>query len=104
MLKQTQDNFEKQKKLLNSHIALAAQTKGSTKKTRSSKDGPGVSGPIPLGRKSTKGGGSDSNSNSRASTPVGDRVPPSRQVPYYFTKYRLNNIHRGIVFYSCLLL
>jgi len=79
MLKQTQDNFEKQKKLLNSHIALAAQTKGSTKKTRSSKDGPGVSGPIPLGRKSTKGGGSDSNSNSRASTPVGDRVPPSRQ-------------------------
>eukprot|EP00088_Acartia_fossae_P026651 TRINITY_DN2748_c0_g1_i11.p1 TRINITY_DN2748_c0_g1~~TRINITY_DN2748_c0_g1_i11.p1 ORF type:complete len:347 (-),score=71.85 TRINITY_DN2748_c0_g1_i11:341-1381(-) len=66
MLKQTAENFEKRRKLLNSHMA---QAKGN-KKTRKE-------GNTAAGRKNTKG--SDSNSNSRASTPVGDRVAPSRQ-------------------------
>jgi mortality factor 4-like protein 1 len=70
ILKQSAENVEKQKKLLNSH--MIAQAKGGKKTTR--KDGVVAAG----GRKSTKGG-SDSNSNSRASTPVGDRVAPSRQ-------------------------
>jgi len=56
MLKQNQDNLEKQRKLLSSHMAQTKGSKKSRKDTRS---------------KSTKGG-SDSNSNSRASTPVGD--------------------------------
>ena len=58
MLKQNQENLERQRKLLNSHMAQTKGSKKSRKDTRS---------------KSTKGG-SDSNSNSRASTPVGDVV------------------------------
>lgn len=72
MLKQTPENIEKQKKLFNSHVASHA--KGNKKR------GKDTVLPLPPsggGRNKTKGG-SDSNSNSRASTPVGDRVPPSR--------------------------
>ena len=58
MLKQIGENFEKQKKLLATHMA---QTKANRKAKKESKKG-------------TKGG-SDSGSNSRASTPVGDRPP-----------------------------
>jgi len=60
MLKQNGDNFEKQKRLLASHMALSKANKKLKKEIR----------------KGSKGG-SDSNSNSRASTPVGDRPAPT---------------------------
>jgi len=63
MLKQNLENMEKQKRLLASHVA---QSKANRKIKKDQKD---------LNRKGSKGG-SDSNSNSRASTPVGERVAP----------------------------
>jgi len=58
IMKQVAENFEKQKKLLATHVA---QTKAKKQKQKAEK----------AGKKSK--GGSDSGSNSRASTPVSDR-------------------------------
>jgi len=58
MLKQVGENFEKQKRLLATHLAETRANKKIKKETK----------------KGSKGG-SDSGSNSRASTPVGDRPP-----------------------------
>jgi len=58
IMKQVAENFEKQKKLLATHMA---QTKAKKQKQKAEK----------AGKKSK--GGSDSGSNSRASTPVSDR-------------------------------
>ena len=65
-MKQVAENFEKQKKLLATHVA---QTKAKKQKQKAEK----------AGKKSK--GGSDSGSNSRASTPVSDRptLRPSKR-------------------------
>lgn len=67
MLKQIPESYEKQKKLLASHVA---QTKANKKAKKDASK-----------TKGTGKGGSDSNSNSRASTPVGERQPgrPSKR-------------------------
>lgn len=67
MLKQVAENFEKQKKLLATHMAQTKANKQAKKVEKSKK----------------VKGGSDSGSNSRASTPVSDRPagrPPKRSL------------------------
>ena len=68
IMKQVAENFEKQKKLLATHMA---QTKAKKKAAKAEKAGP----------KKVSKGGSDSGSNSRASTPVSDRptLRPSKR-------------------------
>ena len=64
IMKQVAENFDKQKKLLATHMA---QTKAKKQKQKAEK----------AGKKSK--GGSDSGSNSRASTPVSDRPASERR-------------------------
>ena len=64
IMKQVAENFDKQKKLLATHMA---QTKAKKQKLKAEK----------VGKKSK--GGSDSGSNSRASTPVNDRPTTERR-------------------------
>ena len=64
IMKQVAENFDKQKKLLATHVA---QTKAKKQKQKAEK----------VGKKAK--GGSDSGSNSRASTPVNDRPATERR-------------------------
>ena len=63
IMKQVAENFDKQKKLLATHMA---QTKAKKQKQKAEKAG-------------KKKGGSDSGSNSRASTPVSDKPASERR-------------------------